>query len=138
MDVASIQAEHRIILGKVRALREALDQPGLESQAERLAWMVRDLSQHLLRHFAAEREGLYGRLAREADPVGRSLVRVARAEAEVAETQLDAFTRHWVVPLHILWEPERFRAEARTLFRCVGRRTGREERELLPRLAQVG
>ena len=138
MDIASIQADHRIILGKVRALSEALGDEGLEARADRLAWMVRDLGQHLQRHFAAEREGLYGRLDREGDAVARGLVKVARSEAEMAESQLDTFIRHWVVPLHIAWEPERFRAEARTLFRCVGRRTGMEERELLPRLAPVG
>lgn len=137
MDVASIQADHRVILGKVRALSERIEDGELEAQAERLAWMVRDLGQHLQRHFAAEREGLYGRLDREGGPVGRSLVKLVRDEAEVAEAQLDPFIRHWVVPLHIAREPERFRADARTLFRCVGRRTGREERELLPRLATV-
>lgn len=135
MDVATIQADHRIILGKVRALSEALEGEPLEARAEALAWSVRDLGQHLQRHFAAEREGLYGRLARAGDPVARSLARSARGEAEIAETQLDGFIRQWVVPLHIAREPERFRAEARTLFRCIGRRTGREERELLPRLA---
>jgi hypothetical protein len=137
MDATTIHDEHRTILGQVRDLSEDLEGYEVEKRADQFAWKVRDLGLRLKQHFRGEREGLYGRLAREGDAVTRSLVQVCLSEARAAEEELDGYLRQWMVPLHIQRDPEGFRMATRTLLRCVGRRTGREERELLPRLKEL-
>ncbi len=137
MDSATIHDEHRTILGRVRDLSEDLEGYEVEKRADQFAWKVRDLGLKLKQHFQGERNSLYGRLLREGDAVTRSLTQICITEAKAAEEELDGYLRHWMVPLHIQRDPEGFRMATRTLLRCVGRRTGREERELLPRLKEL-
>lgn len=137
MDARTIRDEHRTILGQVRDLSEDLEGYEVEKRADQFAWKVRDLGLKLKHHFREEQEGLYGRLLREGDTVARSLTQRCAPEAQAAEEELDRYLRQWVVPLHIQRDPEGFRMATRTLLRCVGRRTGREERDLLPRLDEI-
>ncbi|MBI3130828.1 MAG: hemerythrin domain-containing protein [Acidobacteria bacterium] len=137
MDAGTIHDEHRTILGQVRELSEDLEGYEVEKRADQFAWKVRDLGLKLKRHFQGERECLYGRLLREGDAVTRSLTQVCITDARAAEEELDGYLRQWMVPLHIQRDPLGFRMATRTLLRCVGRRTGREERELLPRLREL-
>ncbi|HJW34000.1 MAG TPA: hemerythrin domain-containing protein [Holophagaceae bacterium] len=137
MDSAVIHDEHRTILGRVRDLSEDLEGFEVEKRADQFAWKVRDLGLKLKQHFQGERNSLYGRLLREGDAVTRSLTQICITEAKAAEEELDGYLRQWMVPLHIQRDPEGFRMATRTLLRCVGRRTGREERELLPRLKEL-
>lgn len=137
MDAGTIHDEHRTILGQVRELSEDLEGYEVEKRADQFAWKVRDLGLKLKRHFQGERECLYGRLLREGDAVTRSLTQLCITDAQAAEEELDGYLRQWMVPLHIQRDPQGFRTATRTLLRCVGRRTGREERELLPRLREL-
>jgi hypothetical protein len=137
MDATLIHDEHRSILGQVRDLSEDLEGYEVEKRADQFAWKVRDLGMKLKRHFQGEREGLYGRLLREGDAVTRQLTQKALSEARMAEEELEGFLRQWMLPQAIQRDPLGFRTATRTLLRCVGRRTGVEERELLPRLREL-
>lgn len=137
MDATLIHDEHRSILGQVRDLSEDLEGFEVEKRADQFAWKVRDLGMKLKRHFQGEREGLYGRLLRDGDAVTRQLTQKALSEARMAEEELEGFLRMWMLPQAIQRDPQGFKDATRTLLRCVGRRTGVEERELLPRLREL-
>lgn len=137
MDATLIHDEHRSILAQVRDLSEDLEGYEVEKRADQFAWKVRDLGMKLKRHFQGEREGLYGRLLRDGDAVTRQLTQKSLSEARMAEEALEGFLRQWMLPQAIQRDPQGFKTATRTLLRCVGRRTGVEERELLPRLREL-
>lgn len=135
MDATALREDHRLLLSRVRRFTEDMAMEPLDAGV--LSDRIRDLGSRLKCHFEAERSCLYGRLMASEDPTTRALATACRQEAQAAEEALRAFLAQWRNPQHIAQDPEGFRLATRDLFQRIGRRTGIEERELLPRLEKA-
>ncbi|MCC6213435.1 MAG: hemerythrin domain-containing protein [Polyangiaceae bacterium] len=123
--------QHKKALEVVKAIQARLDPAKLQVDAQPVASDLAKLSGALQVHLAMEDKSLYPDLMKSRDPAAKKAAEDFSREMGGIAAAFGAYAKKWNA-LTIRSNAQDFVRETRSIFDALGKRIGREERELYP------